>query len=203
MTAGGGPHIRLATEEDAAACLAIYAPVVEASAVSFELEPPSVEEMRGRIRSTLERTPWLVVEEGTVVWGYAYAAPFRARPAYQWTTEATVYVHHDHRGKRVGRALYTALLAVLRAADYRNVVGGITLPNPASVALHEGLGFRPTGAIRAAGFKLGGWHDVGFWQIQLRGDLAPAGPPRPLAHLLATPEWEAALEAGAVLLSRP
>ena len=175
MRTGGGPHIRLATEDDAAACLAIYAPVVEATAVSFELEPPSVLEMRGRIRSTLERTPWLVAEDRSAVWGYAYAGPFRARPAYQWTTEATVYVHPDHQGKGVGRALYTALLAALRAADYRNVVGGITLPNPASVALHEGLGFRPRGAILAAGFKLGGWHDVGFWQIQLRGDASPGG----------------------------
>lgn len=203
MTIRGAPRIRLATEDDAAACLAIYAPVVEATAISFELEPPSVPEMRGRIRSTLERTPWLVACDGSAVWGYAYAGTFRARPAYQWTTEATVYVHADHRGKGVGRALYTALLAALRAADYRSVVGGITLPNPASVALHEGLGFRPRGAIIAAGFKLGGWHDVGFWQIQLRDDASPVGPPRALALLLGTPEWEAALEAGAALLSRP
>jgi phosphinothricin acetyltransferase len=203
MTAGAGPRIRLATEDDAADCLAIYAPLVLTTAISFELEPPSLEEMRRRIRSTLEGTPWLVAEDGGRVWGYAYAGPFRARPAYQWTTEATVYVHPQHRGKRVGRALYTSLLALLRSAGYRNVVGGITLPNPSSVALHETLGFRPMGAIKAAGFKHGGWHDVGFWQTELRGDEAPSGPPRAVASLLGTPDWEAALRDGSSLLSPP
>ena len=203
MSAGASPRIRLATEADAAACLAIYAPVVEGTPISFELEPPSLEEMRRRIRSTLERTPWLLAEDGKAGWGYAYAGPFRARPAYQWTTEATVYVHSGHRGKGVGKALYTALLATLRAAGYRSVVGGITLPNPASVALHEGLGFRSVGAVKAAGFKFGGWHDVGFWQLVLRGDEVPDGPPRLVASLVGTPEWEAALRAGARLLSRP
>jgi phosphinothricin acetyltransferase len=201
MTAGGGPRIRLATEDDAADCLAIYAPIVLTTAISFELEPPSLEEMRRRIRSIVEATPWLVADNGGRVWGYAYAGPFRARPAYQWTTEATVYVHPEHRGKRVGRALYTSLLALLRGAGYRNVVGGITLPNPSSVALHETLGFRPMGAIKAAGFKLRGWHDVGFWQFELRGDEEPSGPPRVVASLRGTPEWEAALRDGSKLLS--
>jgi L-amino acid N-acyltransferase YncA len=203
MSAGDGPRIRLATADDADDVLAIYGPVVRDTAVSFELEPPSREEMSQRIRSTLERTPWLVAEEGRPVWGYAYAGPFRARPAYQWTTEAAVYVHPGHRGKGVGRALYTALLAALRSAGYRSVVGGITLPNAASVALHESLGFRPVGAFKAAGFKLGGWHDVGFWQIELRGDEPPALPPRGLPSLVGRPEWEAALRAGARLLSGP
>ena len=199
----GGPRIRLAAGDDARDCLAIYAPEVEGTAVSFELEPPSLEEMRRRILSTLALTPWLVAEDGAAVWGYAYAGPFRARPAYQWTTEATVYVHSGHRGKRVGKALYTALLAALRAAGYRSVVGGITLPNPASVALHEGLGFRTVGAFKAAGFKFGRWHDVGFWQLELSGGEAPAAAPRTLSSLLGTPEWEAALRDGTGVLLRP
>ena len=203
MNAGGGPRIRLATEDDAADCLAIYGPVVLDTAISFELEPPSLEEMRQRIRSILERTPWLVVEDGAAVGGYAYAGPFRARPAYQWTTEVTVYVHPGHQGKGVGKALYTALLSALRPAGYRSVVGGITLPNPASAALHEAFGFRSVGAFKAAGFKFGRWHDVGFWQLELRGDEAPDGPPRLVASLVGTPEWEAALRAGAEVLSRP
>ncbi len=188
MSAGGGPRVRLATEDDADDFLAIYGPAVRDTAVSFELEPPSREEMRQRVRSTLERTPWLVAEDGRQVWGYTYAGPFRARPAYQWTTEITVYVHPGHRGKGVGKALYTALLWALRAAGYRSALGGITLPNRASVALHESLGFRPVGAFKAAGFKLGGWHDVGFWQIELRGDEAPSGPPLALPSLVGTPE---------------
>jgi phosphinothricin acetyltransferase len=203
MKPDDGPRIRLATEDDADAVLAIYGPVVRETAVSFELEPPSREEMRTRIRSTLERSPWLVAEDRRVMWGYAYAGPFRTRPAYQWTTEVTVYIHPGHRGKGVGRALYTALLAGLRAAGYRSVVGGVTLPNAASVALHESLGFRRVGVFAAAGFKLGGWHDVGFWQIDLRGDEPPSLPPRGLPSLVGTSEWEASLHAGARLLSRP
>jgi len=203
MTArSGGPRIRLAAEDDADDVLAIYGPVVRDTVVSFELEPPSREEMQQRMRSTLERTPWLVAEDGPGAWGYAYAGSFRARPAYQWTTEVTVYVHASHRGKGVGRALYTSLLAILRAAGYRSAVGGITLPNAASVALHDSLGFRPVGVFEAAGFKFGGWHDVGFWQLQLRGPEPPSSPPRGLSALVATPEWEAALRAGAGLLSR-
>ena len=203
MSPGAGPRLRLATEDDATACLAIYGPVIEGTAISFELEPPSLEEMRERIRVILERTPWLVVEDEAAVWGYAYAGPFRARPAYQWTTEVTVYVHPRHHRKGVGKALYTALLSALRALGYRSAVGGMTLPNPASMALHEALGFRAVGAFKAAGFKFGGWHDVGFWQLELRGHEAPLGPPRLVASLLGTPPWEAALRAGAEMLSRP
>lgn len=203
MNSPAGPRLRLATEDDAASCLAIYGPVVENTAISFELEPPSLEEMRRRIRATVERTPWLVAGGEAATWGYAYAGPFRARPAYQWTTEATVYVDAGHQGKGVGRALYAGLLAMLRTAGYRSVVGGITLPNRASVALHESLGFQKVGAVKAAGWKLGAWHDVGFWQIELRGDEGPDGPPRPVVDLVGTPAWEAALEAGRALLSRP
>ena len=199
----GGARIRLATEDDAPACLAIYRPVVLDSVISFELEPPSREEMRRRIRSTLERTPWLLAEDAATVWGYAYAGPFRARPAYQWTTETTVYVQAGHRGKGVGKALYAALLGILRAAGYRSAVGGITLPNPASVALHETLGFRPVGSFKAAGFKFGAWYDVGFWQLELSSDEAPVGPPCSLAALVGTPEWDAALDDGADAGSRP
>jgi len=202
MSSPAGPRLRLATEDDASPCLAIYAPVVLSTAISFELEPPSHEEMRRRIRATLDRAPWLVAGDGASTWGYAYAGSFRARPAYDWTTEATVYVDAGHRGKGVGRGLYTALLEILRTAGYRSVVGGITLPNRASVALHESVGFRKVGAVKAAGWKLGGWHDVGFWQIELRGDEAPDGPPRLVTDLAASPAFEAALEAGRALLRR-
>jgi phosphinothricin acetyltransferase len=192
----GGLRLRLAGEDDAPAVLAIYGPVVRDTPISFELEPPSPAEMAERIRSTLELTPWLLAEAEGRVAGYAYADPFRARPAYQWTAETTVYVHPDFQRRGVGRALYRALLAALRAAGYRSAVGGITLPNPASVALHESLGFLPVGVFRAAGFKQGRWHDVGFWQLELAPGDPPAAPPRPLAALLGTPEWEAALRAG-------
>jgi phosphinothricin acetyltransferase len=190
---GGAFRLRLATPDDARAVAAIYAPFVRDTAVSFEQEPPDEEEMRRRMASTLDRTPWLVVEGEDRLAGYAYAGPFRARPAYQWTTEATVYVDAGFRRRGVGQSLYTALLDALRAMGYRSAVGVVTLPNPASVALHEGLGFRPAGVVRAAGFKLGAWHDVGFWQVELKGPEPPEAPPLTVAELVGRQDWTAAL----------
>ena len=189
-------RLRLATLEDASAVAQIYAPVVQETCISFELEAPDAAEMRRRIEATLARTPWLVVEAKDRLAGYAYAGPFRARPAYQWTAETTVYVDPAFQRRGVGSALYVALLESLRALGYRSAVGGITLPNPSSVALHERLGFLPVGIVRAAGFKLGSWHDVGFWQVQLRGGDPPGRPPWTLAEILSTPAWAEALERG-------
>lgn len=155
------PVIRTAEESDAEGVLSIYAPVVRETAISFELEPPSLEEMRERIRSLRGRLPWLVCAEGPEVCGYAYADRFRTRAAYQWSAEVTVYVSPTWRRRGVGQALYTSLLEALRLLGYRSAFAGIALPNPASVALHEALGFLPAGTFSTAGFKLGQWHDVG------------------------------------------
>jgi len=196
------PVIRLAEDEDAEALLAIYAPIVRDTPISFELVPPSAAELRTRLRAILERTPWLVCAAEGGVWGYAYAGPFRARPAYQWTVEATVYVAEGHRQKGVARALYTALLASLRFLGYKMVYAGIALPNPASVRTHEALGFAPVGVFKAAGYKFGRWHDVGFWQLALVDDDASLAPPRRLADALADPGWGEALGKGSALLER-
>jgi phosphinothricin acetyltransferase len=194
------PVIRLAVDEDVPALLEIYAPVVRDTAISFELVPPTQAELRSRVHAILEKTPWLVCAEGPTVWGYAYAGPFRARPAYQWTAETTVYVAEDHRGKGVARALYTALLAGLRLLGYRRVYAGIALPNPASVRTHETLGFAPVGVFAGAGYKLGRWHDVGFWQLSLGDEAAPAAPPRRLGDIVDLPAWTDALQQGASCL---
>ena len=168
--------IRLAIVDDAPQIHAIYAPIVAETAVSFELEPPSVEEMSQRIETTLFTLPWIVCEQGGII-GYAYAGVFRSRPAYQWTVEVSVYVHADHRGKGVARALYISLFECLRVQGYRTALAGIALPNSASVALHEGLGFRSVGVFHHVGYKLGAWHDVGWWELLLQR--LPDPPPRP------------------------
>lgn len=164
-----GVTIRDATEDDAEAMLAIYAPVVRDTAISFEIEPPSADEFRGRVRTILAAHPALVAVEGAAVAGYAYASVWRARPAYSRTAETTVYVAADARGRGVGRALMTDLLGRLRARGFHRAVAGVTLPNPASVALHERLGFRPVGVFRECGRKFGRWHDVGWWDRGLDG----------------------------------
>ncbi len=182
---------RLARADDAAQVQAIYAPVVRDTAISFETEPPDVAEVRARIEGTLTRLPWLVRERDGVVLGYAYASPHRERLAYQWSVEVTVYVAAHARGGGAGRGLYRSLLDLLAAQGYVNAYAGITLPNPASVGLHEALGFTPVGVHRETGFKLGAWHDVGWWQRRLRDLPVPPAPPTPLPALPATVLWAA------------
>jgi phosphinothricin acetyltransferase len=192
--------IRLAREEDAAAMLAIYAPYVRDTAISFETEPPSEEEFRRRVRATLEVGPWLLCEAGSSVLGYAYAGRFHERAAYQWTVEVTVYVQADQHRKGVGLGLYASLLGCLAVQGFRSAVGVIALPNPASVGLHERMGFAPAGVLRAVGWKHGCWHDVGWWQRAL-GERDPSPePPRTPQALQGSPEWRRALDAGVALV---
>lgn len=162
--------IRPATEADAAALLAIYAPYVERTAVSFELEPPTVEQFAARIHKSLNGWAWLVAELDGQCAGYAYGTAHRERPAYSRTVETAIYLDERFRGRGVGRALYAALLDRLRELGFHRAVAGITLPNDASVALHERLGFAPVGIYREIGFKFGTWHDTAWFQRGLAGE---------------------------------
>jgi L-amino acid N-acyltransferase YncA len=160
---------------DAAACAAIYAPHVEASAVSFEEGAPGAEAMAARIERYAASHAWLVAERGGRVAGYAYATAFNERPAYRWSASVSVYVAADARGEGIGRALYGALFGRLRERGFRMACAGITLPNEASVGLHESLGFELVGVNREIGWKDGAWRDVGWYQLELVP--APEGPP--------------------------
>jgi phosphinothricin acetyltransferase len=193
--------IRLATPEDAGAILAIYAPIVRDTAISFEVEPPTLVEMQARITQTLRHLPWLVCDRQGEVLGYVYASAHRARAAYQWSVDVTVYIHAEARRTGTGRALYTALLALLTRQGFSQCFAGITLPNPASVGLHESLGFQPVGVYRGVGYKLGAWHDVGWWQRGLQPEQRAPVPPTAFADLQHTsPTWDACLDAGRALL---
>lgn len=163
--------LRAATELDLPAIAAITAPYVERTAIHFAYQPPTVDELRGQWSDT--RYPWLVAVEGDRVIGYAKAGEWRSRAAYRWTTEIGFYLAEDRRGRGVGSRLLGALLDELTARGFRSAIGGVTLPNPASVALMERHGFTPVGVFRAVGWKLDAWHDVGFWQRGLRGDEPP------------------------------
>ena len=156
--------MRVALAEDAEAILAIYAPIVRETAISFEVEPPTQVEMHERIATTLRRLPWLVCEHQGEVRGYVYASPHRARAAYQWSVDVSVYIHAQARRTGMGRALYHALFELLTQQGLYTCYAGITLPNPASVTLHEKLGFTHTGTLQSVGFKLDRWVDVGYWQ---------------------------------------
>ena len=160
-------RLRIANPDDAAAIAAIYAPYVRDTVISFETEPPDDGEMRRRIATTLETHPWLVAVRGGRVVGYAYASQHRARLAYRWACDVAVYLAPEAKGQGIGTALYTELLSLLRRQGFQHAFGGIALPNLASVALHEKMGFRHLGTYTQVGFKLGAWHDVGWWQLTL------------------------------------
>ena len=166
-------------ERDAAACAAIYAPYVEATPISFEEQVPDALEMEARIVRYAATHPWLVAEHGGELVGYAYACRHLERAAYRWATDVSVYVAANRRGEGIGRRLYERLFGRLRAQNFQLACAGITLPNEASVRLHESLGFVRTGVSPRIGWKQNGWHDVGWWQLEL----VPAGDQPPLEPL--------------------
>jgi phosphinothricin acetyltransferase len=187
--------IRLATVADAEQVQSIYAPYCS-TPISFELVPPSVEEMCGRLAKVLSQYPWLLCEDSGEVLGYAYASQHRERAAYGWSIDTTVYIRQGRHRRGVGRALYTSLLAMLPLQGYVNAYAGVTLPNPGSVGLHEAMGFRQVGVYAQVGFKCGAWHDVVWLQRPLQP--LPAAPPplKRLEEVRQTTAWQEALTAG-------
>lgn len=174
--------LRLATPDDAPDMATIYDPIVLHTPISFEVDPPGPDEMRRRITATLPLFPWLVATDPAGrVNGYVYASRHRERAAYQWSVDVTAYVREDSRGQGLASRLYTALFAELVALGYYQAFAGITLPNVASVRLHESVGFEALGVYRQVGFKLGAWRDVGWWQKTLRAPGADAAAPRAFA----------------------
>ena len=167
--------MRDATPADAAACADIYAPYVRDTTVSFESDPPGAVEMAGRIAAAQQQHAWLVLEEQGRVVGYAYGGEFKARAAYRFACEVSVYLDPGRRGTGGGRTLYEALFDRLRQRGYRTVAAGMTLPNEASAGLHRSLGFSPVGTWRRVGWKRGAWHDVSWFQLDLVAGDEPPG----------------------------
>jgi len=160
-------NIRSATEDDASQVLSIYRPVVQETAISFELSTPTVDEMRKRIQSAVKSYAWLVAEVDDEIAGYAYGSAYRPRQAYQFSVEVSAYVSEHYRGQGVARTLYHALFDVLRSRQFHCAVAGIALPNDPSIALHKSLGFERIGLFREVGFKFDQWHNVDWWQLKL------------------------------------
>jgi len=173
--------IRLATIEDAAAIALVYRPYVTSSRVSFEESAPGPDEMAQRVRGGLH--PWFVAEAEGRLLGYAASSAFRTRPAYRWMVETGIYLDPAAWGHGVGRALLGTILDVLERQGFVGAVGAIALPNDASVALHEKLGFVHTGTYHQVGFKLGQWIDVGLWQKELAPRSAKPREPLPFASV--------------------
>ncbi len=160
-------EIRLATPDDAPGILAIYAPYIVNTSVTFETEVPTAGAFAERISHYLENWPWLVCEINGQLAAYAYASRYRERMAYQWSVECSVYVHEGFQRRAVARALYSALFPILQRQGFRNLYAVINLPNEKSVALHERMGFRHFATYEKVGYKLGRWKNVGWWRLIL------------------------------------
>jgi len=164
--------LRLATPADGAAVAALYAPYVRDTSITFEYEVPDGAEFGRRIETVLKLAPWLLAVETRdgreQLLGYAYGGTWRTRVAYRWVVETAIYVDKRAHGRGIGRALYGALLDLLRLQGFCRALGGITIPNPESIALHEKLGFTFVGTFPKCGFKYGTWWDVGFWDVELQ-----------------------------------
>lgn len=186
--------IRLAGADAAAALAAIYAPYVTDTPVSFEEAAPDAEEMARRIEGGGFH-PWLVAEQDGTLLGYASSSPFRSRPAYRWTVETGVYLAPQAQGRGIGRALMERMIDLLTRQGFTAVVAGITLPNPASVALHEKLGFAPCATYRDTGFKMGEWRTVQVFARDLAPRLVPPAELRPLNSMF-TPDGSGAASFG-------
>jgi phosphinothricin acetyltransferase len=156
--------IRPVRDDDFAAIAAITNHYITTTAIHFAYEPVAEADLRAMWQRHRNRHPWLVTEDGSELLGYAKSGVWRDRAAYSWTCEVGLYIADHARGRGLGRTLYTALLTECQARGFRSAVAGITLPNAASIALHERCGFQRVGTFADAGYKQGAWHAVEFWQ---------------------------------------
>jgi len=166
-------EISMSENSDAQAVLDIYRPFIESSAVTFETAVPSLDSFKKRMRDVRKEAPWLVCRSGEMLLGYAYGGRHRVREAYRWSREVSVYIKEGYQGMGIASGLYSSLIELMRLQGYCNLLAGITIPNPKSVGFHESMGFRHVGTYRNVGYKLGSFHDVGWWELFI-GDKALA-----------------------------
>ncbi len=195
--------LRNATLEDVPAILEIYGPYVSTSTVSSEYDVPSVAEMSYRMRTYTQKTPWLVVTIDGKVAGYGYASPHKGRAGYQWSTETSIYVHHDYQRRGIARAIYLALFEILAMQGYYNIFVGIVSPNEKSLAFHESLGFEINGRYHKSCYKFGEWRDVTWMRKNIRElELEPI-PPIPYTELIGVKRYQDLLDEAAANIHLP
>lgn len=175
--------IRIASKGDANEVLTIYKPYVLNTSFTFETELPSVETFADRIDHYLDTWPWLVCEINNKVVGYTYASRHRERAAYQWCVESSIYILDEFQKTGIAKALYAALLEILKIQGFRNVYAGITLPNDKSVKFHEQSGFRHFANFENIGFKKGRWNTVSWWQLSINDHNDDPAPPIKFSEL--------------------
>ena len=160
--------IRSVHIDDASALLDIYNYYVLNTTVNFDIDPLSLETFTDKINHIVSEYPYIVYEENNEILGFAYGSRFRPRPAYNYTSESTVYVKHTAHGKQIGSKLYAELIRLLKETDLHTVLGVLTVPNEASINLHEKFGFEQVAHLKEVGLKFGEWQNIGIWQLKLR-----------------------------------
>lgn len=176
-------RIRLALPEDAKEIAEIYAGFVKDSAISFEMQPPSEEEIGQRIAAIMARHVWLVCLDDDKVIGYSYSGPYRSREAYQWTVETSTYIRPSHKGKGIGKALLTAVHEISKLQGYATSLAGMTLPNDASEHFHKACGYEVFAVYEKIGFKLGEWHSTQWMRLDLNEKTSAPSLPVPIDQL--------------------
>ena len=183
--------IRIARESDTDELLAIYAPYVKETAITFEYTVPTLEEFRERMTKTLMKYPYLVAVQETEILGYAYASEFKNRAAYDWAVETTIYVKQDSRKSGVGKKLYQALEEVLKQQHICNLYACIAYPNPGSIGFHEHLGYQTIGHFSKCGYKFETWYDMIWMEKMISEHDQHPEPFKPITELRG---WDARLE---------
>ena len=186
--------ISIATFEDCPGILSIYEYYVLNTAITFEYNVPSLEEMESRMKSIQTKYPYLVAKMDEKIAGYAYAADFRFRDAYQWSPECTIYLDKNFTGKGIGKTLYKKLFEILKLQGFYNVFGGVGLPNDASVSLHLKMGFKEIGIYENIGYKHGKWHSTQWFQLVLNEYQINPLPPKKISEIIADVESKNFLE---------
>jgi L-amino acid N-acyltransferase YncA len=186
--------IRLATKDDCASILEIYAPYITNTVITFEYQIPTIDEFRERMIKVQSSYPWLVCEVDGRVAGYAYASRFREREAYSWSVDFSVYIKPEHQGKNIGKALYTALFELLKLQGYYNAYAGVAVPNTKSEGLHESFGFKEIGVYRNVGYKFGKWHDVKWYSLKLKEHIDSPENPKSIYEIDGSDEFKTIIE---------
>ncbi|NLK75307.1 MAG: N-acetyltransferase [Clostridiales bacterium] len=192
--------IRLVKENDYISLLEIYGPFVRDTSVSFEYVVPTIDEFKKRINNISKIFPWLVCEVNGKVVGYAYASKHRERAAYQWSVDVSIYVAPEYHRNYIAKALYTALIKILRAQGYFNAYAIVALPNEKSEGFHKALGFVPIGVYHNVGYKFDKWHDVKCFELKISEHFLQPKSPKPITEICETKEFNEILDNAADLI---
>lgn len=187
-------RIRLAAEADSASILQVYTPYITDTVITFESKVPTITEFNERMANIQRKYPWLVCEINNYIVGYAYASCYSEREAYDWSADFSIYLHPQYQRKNIGKALYFALIEILKLQGYYNAYAAVTIPNHKSEGLHESFGFKTIGVYQNIGYKFDRWHDVKWYGLNLKEHNQSPAPIKSIDEIGETNEFKTIIE---------